>query len=159
MLEWTRCRLPWHSMPSAKAIGIESSRSRSKNIGQSSVVWSRKLKETSPIVNAPCSRRLGVDCLGTRCRVQRQSVSSPHEQGAIPSGNLRLFGPASSKKRVPSLKLHAREDSVSIALALDAGCKGNRYRVLTIKEQLQRAIFGCLVPQAQRNKSHRQCSN
>src|SRR5208282_2412140 len=102
MLVRTRCPLPWHSMPGARAIGIESSRSRSKSNGQSSVVWSRKLKE-----------------------------------------------------QVPSLMLQAREDSVSIALALDAGCKGNRYRVLTIKEQVHRAISICLVPQAQRNKSHR----
>ena len=50
---------------------------------------------------------------------------------------------ASSKKQVPSLMLQAREDSVLIALALDAECKGNRYRVLTSKEQVQRAIFGC----------------
>ena len=60
-----------------------------------------KLKETSPIVNAPSSWGLGVDCLGTRCRVQGQSVSSPHEQGASPTCNLRVLRQAQRNKSHP----------------------------------------------------------
>ena len=131
--------MPWHSMPGARAIGTESSRARSKSNVQSS--------------GAKASSKKQVPSLMLQAREDSVSIALALDAGCK-SNVQSSCAKASSKKQIPSLMPQAREDSVSIALALDAVCKGNLYRVLTSKEQVHRAIFGCVLPQAQTNKSH-----
>ena len=91
---------------------------------------------------AKASSKKQVPSLMLQARMDSVSIALDLDAGC--KSNVQSSGAkASSKKQVPSLMLQAREDSVSIALALDAGCMGNRYRVLTSKEQVHRAIFGC----------------